>query len=269
MPQRAGAAFCQRQVEGWAPDRGETLCRHQLGDQSRRPQQPPAPDNAIYALAHALTEIERYRSSHDHEGTRAYYEGSRKAMGQFCDLMADLSETEGSRGRRLLEANDPGLTRTHAASTMLSGGHAPKRCRRGGVQRQLPGFPGMKSKRPPAAPGSPVLCHRDCRSSRNRPSRAARCGGRLQRRWRRGSRTRRSFPLMSAAHRRRLPAHAGSRLRVCGLWSIGAKKGRPGLTSGCWPRVPRPGADLGRHDPPRGRKLIRKRAALAGRPLTD
>jgi acetylornithine deacetylase/succinyl-diaminopimelate desuccinylase-like protein len=88
----------------------------------------PRPDNAIYALANALTAIERHRfPPMINDATRAAFEMlARRDGGQYGELVkrfiADPNDRESAD---LLEALDPGGTRTRCVATMLSGGHAP------------------------------------------------------------------------------------------------------------------------------------------------
>lgn len=88
----------------------------------------PRPDNAIYALANAITALERHRfAPMINEATRATYEALAKGdSGQYGELvkrfLADPADRETAD---LLEAMDTGSTRTRCVATMLSGGHAP------------------------------------------------------------------------------------------------------------------------------------------------
>lgn len=88
----------------------------------------PRPDNAIFALANALTAVERHRfPPMINEATRASYELlAKNDTGQFGALvrrfLADPADRETAD---LLEANDLGGTRTRCVATMLNGGHAP------------------------------------------------------------------------------------------------------------------------------------------------
>ena len=88
----------------------------------------PRPDNAIYALASALTAIERHRfPAMINDATRASYEILAKGdSGQYGELVRRfLADPEDRETADLLEAMDPGSTRTRCVATMLSGGHAP------------------------------------------------------------------------------------------------------------------------------------------------
>ena len=88
----------------------------------------PRPDNAIYALASALTAIERHRfPAMINDATRASYEILAKGdSGQYGELVRRfLADPQDRETADLLEALDPGSTRTRCVATMLSGGHAP------------------------------------------------------------------------------------------------------------------------------------------------
>jgi len=88
----------------------------------------PRPDNAIYALASALTAIERHRfPAMINDATRASYEILAKGdSGQYGELVRRfLADPQDRETADLLETMDPGSTRTRCVATMLSGGHAP------------------------------------------------------------------------------------------------------------------------------------------------
>lgn len=88
----------------------------------------PRPDNAIYALASALTAIERHRfPAMINDATRASYEILAKGdSGQYGELVRRfLADPQDRETADLLEAMDAGSTRTRCVATMLSGGHAP------------------------------------------------------------------------------------------------------------------------------------------------
>ncbi len=88
----------------------------------------PRPDNAINALAHALTAIERHRfAPMINEASRAAYQmAADKDGGLYGELVKKwLADPTDRETADLLEANDPGQTRTRCVATMLSGGHAP------------------------------------------------------------------------------------------------------------------------------------------------
>lgn len=88
----------------------------------------PRPDNAIYALSNALNALEVLRfPAMINDATRAVFDLlAAKDGGQYGELikrfLADPSDKETAD---LVEANDPGSTRTRCVATMLSGGHAP------------------------------------------------------------------------------------------------------------------------------------------------
>ena len=88
----------------------------------------PRPAKAIYALASALTAIERHRfPAMINDATRASYEILAKGdSGQYGELVRRfLADPQDRETADLLEAMDPGSTRTRCVATMLSGGHAP------------------------------------------------------------------------------------------------------------------------------------------------
>jgi len=88
----------------------------------------PRPDNAIYALANALTSLERHRfEPMINDATRATYAALAKGdSGQFGELIRRfLADPKDRETADLLEAMDSGSTRTRCVATMLSGGHAP------------------------------------------------------------------------------------------------------------------------------------------------
>ena len=88
----------------------------------------PRPDNAIYALAGALKNLEEYRFEPKiNAATRAYFEriaaGDKGGYGELITKW--LANPSDRQTADLLEANDPGYTRTRCVATQLSGGHAP------------------------------------------------------------------------------------------------------------------------------------------------
>ncbi len=88
----------------------------------------PRPDNAIYALANAITALERHRfPPMINDATRASYEMlARGDSGQYGALVKRfLADPKDRETADLLESMDPGSTRTRCVATMLSGGHAP------------------------------------------------------------------------------------------------------------------------------------------------
>jgi acetylornithine deacetylase/succinyl-diaminopimelate desuccinylase-like protein len=125
-----GSVYADGRVEGFGMQIAEkTYADYKLtatnrGGHSSRPR----PDNAIYALAHALTAVERFRfQPMINDGTRAYFTGiAQSDGGNFADLVKRfLADPNDREVADLLEANDPGLTRTRCVATMLGGGHAP------------------------------------------------------------------------------------------------------------------------------------------------
>ena len=88
----------------------------------------PRPDNAIYALANALTALEGHRfPPMINAATRASFEMLAKGdSGQYGELLRRfLADPQDRETADLLEAMDSGSTRTRCVATMLSGGHAP------------------------------------------------------------------------------------------------------------------------------------------------
>ena len=88
----------------------------------------PRPDNAIYALANAITALERHRfPPMINDATRATYEALAAGdKGQYGELVKRfLADPKDRETADLLEAMDTGSTRTRCVATMLSGGHAP------------------------------------------------------------------------------------------------------------------------------------------------
>ena len=88
----------------------------------------PRPDNAIYALAGALKAIEAHRfEPMINDATRAAFERTAaEDKGQHGELVKRfLADPKDRESADLLEAVEPGLTRTRCVATMLSGGHAP------------------------------------------------------------------------------------------------------------------------------------------------
>lgn len=88
----------------------------------------PRPDNAIYALANALTAIERHRfppmiNDASRAALQMAADGDKGVYGEF--LRTYLKDPSDRETADLLEANEPGSTRTRCVATMLSGGHAP------------------------------------------------------------------------------------------------------------------------------------------------
>lgn len=88
----------------------------------------PQPDNAIYALAGALKNLEEHRfEPMINPATRAFFERIAAGdKGGFGELITKwLADPTDRRTADLLEANEPGYTRTRCVATQLSGGHAP------------------------------------------------------------------------------------------------------------------------------------------------
>lgn len=88
----------------------------------------PRPDNAIYALANAITALEHHRfPPMINDATRAGYEQiAKRDGGQLGELVKRfLADPNDRESADLLEQFDPGYTRTRCVATMLSGGHAP------------------------------------------------------------------------------------------------------------------------------------------------
>ncbi|MEY4870100.1 MAG: hypothetical protein RIS11_1294, partial [Pseudomonadota bacterium] len=85
-------------------------------------------DNAIYALSNALTALESHRfPAMINDATRAGFTLlAEKDGGQYGELVKRfLADPNDREAADLVEANDPGSTRTRCVATMLSGGHAP------------------------------------------------------------------------------------------------------------------------------------------------
>jgi acetylornithine deacetylase/succinyl-diaminopimelate desuccinylase-like protein len=88
----------------------------------------PRPDNAIYALAGALKQVEQYRfEPMINPATRAFFERiAENDKGSYGELIRKwLADPTDRQTSDLLEANELGYTRTRCVATMLSGGHAP------------------------------------------------------------------------------------------------------------------------------------------------
>ncbi|MDQ3246377.1 MAG: M20/M25/M40 family metallo-hydrolase, partial [Pseudomonadota bacterium] len=108
----------------------------------------PRPDNAIYALAGALKAIEAHRfQPMINDATRAQFEQiASKDKGMFGELVRQyLADPNDRELADLLEANEPGQTRTRCVATMLSGGHAPNALpQRADANVNCRIFPGVK-----------------------------------------------------------------------------------------------------------------------------
>lgn len=88
----------------------------------------PRPDNAIYALAGALKQVEQYRfEPMINAATRVFFERiAANDKGSYGELIRKwLADPTERQTADLLEANELGYTRTRCVATMLSGGHAP------------------------------------------------------------------------------------------------------------------------------------------------
>jgi acetylornithine deacetylase/succinyl-diaminopimelate desuccinylase-like protein len=125
-----GTVYADGRVEGFGMQIAEkTYADYKLSSTNRGGHSSrPRPDNAIYALAHALTAVERFRfQPMINDGTRAYFTGiAQSDGGNFADLVKRfLADPNDREVADLLEANDPGMTRTRCVATMLNGGHAP------------------------------------------------------------------------------------------------------------------------------------------------
>ena len=108
----------------------------------------PRPDNAIYALAGALKAVETHRfPPMINDATRVAYEQvAANDKGQYGELVRKwLSDPTDRETADLLEANDPGYTRTRCVATMLTGGHAPNALpKRAEANVNCRIFPGVK-----------------------------------------------------------------------------------------------------------------------------
>ncbi|HUE79263.1 MAG TPA: M20/M25/M40 family metallo-hydrolase [Sphingomicrobium sp.] len=125
-----GSVFKDGRVEGWFMQVAEkTYADYKLVATNRGGHSSgPRPDNAIYALASALKAIETHRfEPMINDATRGYYEQlAANDKGQFGELIKRfLANPKNREAADLLEANEPGYTRTRCVATMLSGGHAP------------------------------------------------------------------------------------------------------------------------------------------------
>jgi acetylornithine deacetylase/succinyl-diaminopimelate desuccinylase-like protein len=125
-----GSVFKDGRAEGWFMQIAEKtyadykfVATNRGGHSSR-----PRPDNAIHALARAITAVERHRfEPMINDATRAQFELlAANDSGLYGELVRQfLADPEDREIADLLEANDPGATRTRCVTTMLSGGHAP------------------------------------------------------------------------------------------------------------------------------------------------
>lgn len=88
----------------------------------------PRPDNAIYQLASALKALESYRFAPMlNDASRARFASIvAKDKGVYGSIVrAWLDDPANMEKADLVEANEPGSTRTRCVATMLTGGHAP------------------------------------------------------------------------------------------------------------------------------------------------
>ena len=111
----------------------------------------PRPDNAIYALAGALKSVEEYRfKPMINDATRAFFERiGEQDKAIYGELVrAWLANPDDRETADLLEAIDPGYTRTRCVATMLSGGHAPNALpQKAEANVNCRIFPGVRARR--------------------------------------------------------------------------------------------------------------------------
>jgi acetylornithine deacetylase/succinyl-diaminopimelate desuccinylase-like protein len=125
-----GAVYRDGRVDGWYLQIAEkTYADYKLVAINRGGHSSaPRPDNAIHALANAITAIEEHRfEPMINAATRAQYERiAANDKGLYGELIKQfLANPKDREYADLLEANDLGGTRTRCVTTMLSGGHAP------------------------------------------------------------------------------------------------------------------------------------------------
>jgi acetylornithine deacetylase/succinyl-diaminopimelate desuccinylase-like protein len=125
-----GSVFKDGRVEGWFMQIAEkTYADYRLVATNRGGHSSvPRPDNAIHALAGAITAVERHRfEPMINDATRAQFElMAANDPGLFGELIKQfLSDPTEREAADLLETVEPGSTRTRCVTTMLSGGHAP------------------------------------------------------------------------------------------------------------------------------------------------
>ena len=125
-----GALFKDGRVEGYYMQIAEkTYADYKLVATNRGGHSSaPRPDNAINALAAALIAIERHRfPPMINDASRAAYQiAANKDGGIYGEIVKKwLADPTDRETADLLEAIDPGNTRTRCVATMLSGGHAP------------------------------------------------------------------------------------------------------------------------------------------------
>ena len=145
-----GAVYKDSRVEGFYMQIAEkTYADYKLTATNRGGHSSaPRPDNAIYALAGALKAVEAHRfQPMINDATRAYFERLAAGdQGGFGELVRKwLSDPADRETADLLEANEPGYTRTRCVATMLSGGHAPNALpQKAGANVNCRIFPGVK-----------------------------------------------------------------------------------------------------------------------------
>jgi acetylornithine deacetylase/succinyl-diaminopimelate desuccinylase-like protein len=125
-----GAVYKDGRVEGWYMQIAEkTYADYKLVATNRGGHSSaPRPDNAIYALVGALEAIRNHRfEPMINDATRGQYEQiAANDKGAYGELIKQfLADPKDREVADLLEANDPGQTRTRCVPTILSGGHAP------------------------------------------------------------------------------------------------------------------------------------------------
>ena len=125
-----GALFKDGRVEGYYMQIAEkTYADYKLVATNRGGHSSsPRPDNAIYALVNAIGAIRDHRfPPMINDASRAAYKLlAAKDGGLYGELVSKwLSDPTDRETSDLLEAMDPGYTRTRCVATMLNAGHAP------------------------------------------------------------------------------------------------------------------------------------------------
>ena len=125
-----GALFKDGRVEGYYMQIAEkTYADYKLVATNRGGHSSsPRPDNAIYALVTAISAIRDHRfPPMINDASRAAYKLlAAKDGGLYGELVSKwLSDPTDRETSDLLEAMDPGYTRTRCVATMLNAGHAP------------------------------------------------------------------------------------------------------------------------------------------------
>lgn len=125
-----GALFKDGRVEGYYMQIAEkTYADYKLVATNRGGHSSsPRPDNAIYALVGAIEAIREHRfPPMINDASRAAYQLlAAKDGGLYGELVSKwLSDPTDRETSDLLEAMDPGYTRTRCVATMLNAGHAP------------------------------------------------------------------------------------------------------------------------------------------------